>query len=103
MVPIKEGDFVVDKGRWQIVVHQVVKVTDKCFYYKPKFRTKPLRQDRHSVVFSGKSEEAANKLCDQLSASRNQQYADEIAAREAREKRDKELIALAASNSATMR
>ena len=94
MIEIKEGDFVVDKRRWQIDVHQVVKVTEKCFYYVPRFRTKPLRQDRQSVVFAGTSD-VAHRLCEQLTESRKQQYAEETAAREAREKRDEELIAAA--------
>lgn len=95
LIDIKPGDFVVDMGRYSIVVRKVVRVTDKCYFYQDEdgYRSgRDIRTDRHQVVFSG-PKDIAERLRDQLTSSRDLRRQDEKAAYDRWQKRDADYIA----------
>jgi hypothetical protein len=88
---IQIGDFVVRKDRWDILVHEVRKITAKQYVAAGRYSSRDHRYDRGGVVFSG-PEEIARKLRDQLASSEALSNQERRASTERMVKRDDNYI-----------
>lgn len=94
-VSIKDGDFVVTKGRWQAQAVEAIKVSPQMVFYRDhdwNDRERRVRID--DVVFAG-PRQIAERLKDQLNSSHDLYTQERNAAGQRKVARDEKYIAAA--------